>query len=152
MRKSSKSKKKNSAPKGRAVFDEISGLVTEKINKSSLDIDTMTTAGILRLINNEDSTVAGAVKKELRYISKAVKLVVDVLTNEGRLFYVGAGTSGRLGVFDASECPPTFGSDPKEIQGIIAGGNRSLVRSREGVEDDIQSARRETWPLPRIPA
>ena len=143
MKKSDRNKKENIAPKGIAVFDEIRGLVTEKINISSLNIDKMPTVGILRLINKEDSTVAAAVKKEIRYISKAVEMVVDVLKNNGRLFYMGAGTSGRLGVLDASECPPTFGSDPKLIQGIIAGGNSSLVRSREGVEDDIVSARRE---------
>jgi N-acetylmuramic acid 6-phosphate etherase len=87
--------------------------------------------------------VAAAVEKEIRYITKTVNMVADVLKNNGRLFYIGAGTSGRLGVLDAAECPPTFGSDPKTIQGIIAGGNSSLVRSSEGVEDDIQSAKQE---------
>jgi N-acetylmuramic acid 6-phosphate etherase len=98
---------------------------------------------IIRLINSEDAKVAGAVKKEIRYIAKAAVMVAAALKKGGRLFYIGAGTSGRLGVLDASECPPTFGTNPSMIKGIIAGGNRSLTRSREGVEDNIAEAAKD---------
>jgi len=122
------------------VFDELSGLVTESPNPATKNIDRLSTKSILQLINHEDKTVADTVAKEIKYITKAVDLVVNKFNLGGRLFYLGAGTSGRLGVLDASECPPTFGVNPELIQGIIAGGNKSLVRSREGVEDDISAA------------
>ncbi len=85
-------------------------------------------------------SVPRAVARELKYIAKAVEKAVETFKSGGRMFYLGAGTSGRLGVLDASECPPTFGTDPQMIQGIIAGGRSSLVRSREGVEDDTAAA------------
>lgn len=131
------------APRGRAVFDELQGLVTEKTNPRSARIDRVSTEEALGIINNEDATVARAVKKELRYIARAVELVVSAFENGGRLFYLGAGTSGRLGVLDAAECPPTFGTDPKMIKGIIAGGYESLIRSQEGVEDNVAAARKD---------
>ncbi len=128
------------APKGRRVFNELQTLVTEKTNPKSRHIDRLSIPGILRLINAEDATVARAVRNELPYIARAVEMAIDTLSAGGRLFYIGAGTSGRLGVLDAAECPPTFGTDPKMIRGVIAGGYRSLVRSQEGVEDNIQAA------------
>jgi N-acetylmuramic acid 6-phosphate etherase len=128
------------APKGREVFDQLSGLVTEAANPSTKNIDRLSTVSILRLINREDSGVAGAVKREIKYIAGAVDLAVEAFRSGGRLIYVGAGTSGRLGVLDAAECPPTFGTDPGMVLGIIAGGASSLVRSKEGVEDDIDAA------------
>jgi N-acetylmuramic acid 6-phosphate etherase len=131
------------APRGREVFDELSGLVTESLNSATRNIDRVSTETILRKINREDITVAAAVGREIRHIAGAVELVVKAFKSGGRLFYLGAGTSGRLGVLDAAECPPTFGSDPEMVQGIIAGGPKSLMRSREGVEDDVESAREE---------
>lgn len=131
---------KRKPPRGKKVFDELSELLTESLNPATKNIDRLSTKSILRLINREDKIVADAVAKEIKYIAKAVDLVVDKFNLGGRLFYLGAGTSGRLGVLDASECPPTFGTNPELVQGIIAGGNKSLVRSREGVEDDIGAA------------
>lgn len=121
------------------VFNQIKDLVTEKRNPNTFDIDTKSTFQILKLINREDKKVALAVEKELPHIAKAVDLIVDAFKNKGRLFYIGAGTSGRLGVLDAAECPPTFGTPPGMIKGIIAGGRRTLVRSKEGVEDDFEA-------------
>ncbi len=111
-------------------------VLTEQRNPRSLDIDTMGPGELVQLINTEDATVAAAVARESERIADAVELVVDRLRRGGRLIYVGAGTSGRLGVLDASECPPTFGTDPEMIQGVIAGGYGALVRAREGAEDD----------------
>lgn len=127
-------------PRGRQVFDELLGLVTEKTNPKSKNLDRLSTIEILRLINSEDATVARAVRRELTYIAKAVEMVIAAIKGGRRLFYLGAGTSGRLGVLDAAECPPTFGTDPKMIIGIIAGGYPSLVRSKEGAEDNIRAA------------
>jgi len=108
---------------------------TERRNRRSKDIDRLSTRQIVELINAEDSLVPGAVAKEAERIAAAVDLIVERLGKGGRLFYVGAGTSGRLGVLDASECPPTFGVRPSLVQGIIAGGRRALWRSVEGAED-----------------
>ena len=88
------------------------------------------------MINNEDKYVPDAVKTEIHYIAKAVDLIVDVFRGGGKLFYIGAGTSGRLGVLDASECTPTYGTPPEMVQGVIAGGEKALVRAQEGAEDD----------------
>ena len=119
----------------RQVFDEIKDLITESRNPATREIDAKSTAEILQLINNEDRKIADIVASEVIHIAEAVELLVAAFKNNGRLFYIGAGTSGRLGVLDASECPPTFGVDPEMIQGIIAGGYKALVRSQEGVED-----------------
>ncbi len=117
------------------VFKELSSLVTERRNPDSYDIDIMDTEDIVRLINKEDHKVAEAVEKEILYIVQAADIIAEAFRNKGRLIYVGAGTSGRLGVLDASECPPTFGSDPEMIQGIIAGGFEALHKAQEGSED-----------------
>jgi len=108
---------------------------TEKRNPRSANLDELSTLAIVDLINAEDRLVAGAVASQRRRIAEAVDVIVERLRAGGRLFYVGAGTSGRLGVLDASECPPTFGVKPTLVQGIIAGGRRALVRSIEGAED-----------------
>lgn len=123
----------------RKVFNEIKDLITEQFNPRSKALDHLSIRQILHLINQEDQTVPHIIAREIPYIEKAIKLYVDALRNGGRVFYVGAGTSGRLGVLDAAECPPTFGTDPKQVQGVIAGGWRTLIRSREGVEDDPES-------------
>ncbi|MFC1561842.1 N-acetylmuramic acid 6-phosphate etherase [candidate division KSB1 bacterium] len=117
------------------LFEELRNLVTEQSNPKTVGIDTEPAAEILRLISEEDAQVHDAVRRELPYIAHAVEIITEALKRGGRLFYIGAGTSGRLGVLDASECPPTFGTDPEVVQGIIAGGYEALVRSREGVED-----------------
>jgi N-acetylmuramic acid 6-phosphate etherase len=108
---------------------------TEKRNPRSAHIDTLSTVEIVDLINSEDRTVPQAVGAQRQSIAAAIDLIVERFRAGGRLFYVGAGTSGRLGVLDASECPPTFGVRPTLVQGIIAGGRRALVRSIEGAED-----------------
>jgi len=116
-------------------FEEFARLATEQRNPRTSDLDTLETAGILERIAFEDGTVPAAVARELPSIAAAVDLVVASFREGGRLIYVGAGTSGRLGVLDASECPPTFGSDPDLVQGVIAGGVGALVRAVEGAED-----------------
>ncbi|NLZ67713.1 MAG: N-acetylmuramic acid 6-phosphate etherase [Spirochaetales bacterium] len=109
---------------------------TEQRNSVSYKIDTKTTTQILEIMNSEDKLVPIAVGKAIAQIANVVDAVVDAFNNNGRLFYIGAGTSGRLGVLDASECPPTFGVSPTQVQGIIAGGNPALTRSIECAEDD----------------
>jgi len=123
----------------RDVFEQIKDLVTEQRNPNTTDIDSRSTLEILKLINLEDKKVPFRLEEQLPPIARAVDLIVDSLKNGGRLFYIGAGTSGRLGVLDAAECPPTFGTDPEMIQGVIAGGKETLIRSREGVEDDYKA-------------
>ena len=111
---------------------------TEKRNLASENIDKLSTKQIVELINSEDALVPAAVAKQSKQIAAAIDLIVSRFKKGGRLFYVGAGTSGRLGVLDASECPPTFGVQPSLVQGIIAGGRRALVRAIEGAEDYAQ--------------
>jgi N-acetylmuramic acid 6-phosphate etherase len=117
------------------IFAQIKSLSTEQRNRRSLLIDLKNVNGILSIINKEDEAVARAVKKELPRVGKAVEVIVKSLKSGGRLIYAGAGTSGRLGILDATECPPTFGTNPAMIQGIIAGGKRAVFRSQEGAED-----------------
>jgi N-acetylmuramic acid 6-phosphate etherase len=108
---------------------------TERRNRASTNIDRLSTQQIVDLINAEDSLVPAAVANQREQIATAIDLIVERFRKGGRLFYVGAGTSGRLGVLDASECPPTFGVPPSLVQGVIAGGPRALVRAVEGAED-----------------
>ena len=110
--------------------------VTEQRNPASYQIDTKTTAEILTIINNEDKKVPEAVSQAIPQLTQLVDCAVAVFKKGGRLFYLGAGTSGRLGVLDASECPPTYGVSPDMVQGFIAGGDAALRRSIEGAEDD----------------
>ncbi len=112
-----------------------SKLLTEQRNPRTLNIDCKTTLEIIDIINAEDARVFTAVHRERAHIAKAADLIVDAMRNEGRLIYVGAGTSGRLGILDAAECPPTFGTDPNMIIGIIAGGEKAVFQSIEGAED-----------------
>jgi N-acetylmuramic acid 6-phosphate etherase len=121
----------------------LSELVTEGQNPASEGIDALETEAVLRVINAEDRKVAGAVAAEIPNIAKAVDAVVAAFREGGRLFYIGAGTSGRLGVLDASECPPTFGVHPETVQGIIAGGDAALVRAAEQSEDDAEAGARD---------
>jgi N-acetylmuramic acid 6-phosphate etherase len=121
-----------------SVFNELAGLITESRNPDTYGIDIMSTEEIVHTINKEDSRVVPAVAKEIPHIIKAVDIITNSFKSGGRLIYVGAGTSGRLGVLDAAECPPTFGSDPEMVQGIIAGGIDALVRAQEGSEDKYE--------------
>jgi N-acetylmuramic acid 6-phosphate etherase len=118
-----------------SVFEEIADLATEQRNPRSTNLDELSTAEILQLINDEDAKVAHAVKNEIPHIEKVCEKLIPLLKNGGRLFYVGAGTSGRMGVIDAAECPPTFGTPVAMVQAIIAGGNEAVFRSQEGAED-----------------
>ncbi|MFZ5969058.1 MAG: N-acetylmuramic acid 6-phosphate etherase [Bacillota bacterium] len=118
----------------------LSKLITESRNESTEEIDRVSTLEMLRMINEEDQKVAKAVEKELESVALAVDEITKKLEEGGRLIYIGAGTSGRLGILDASECPPTFGVDPEMIQGYIAGGREAIWRSVEGSEDDMGEA------------
>jgi len=111
-------------------------LLTEQPNPASEGIDALSTEQILRIINSEDRKVAEAVAREQTSIARAVDAIFEALNSGGRLFYIGAGTSGRLGVLDAAECPPTFNVPPGMVQGIIAGGEPALARATETTEDD----------------
>lgn len=113
----------------------LSALVTEQRNPNTMQIDEVSTEELVRLINAEDKTVPLAVEKELPQIAKAIDVIAGQIETGGRLFYCGAGTSGRLGVLDASECPPTYGVDPGLVVGLIAGGKEALLSAREGAED-----------------
>ncbi|HEX9831112.1 MAG TPA: N-acetylmuramic acid 6-phosphate etherase [Thermodesulfobacteriota bacterium] len=116
-------------------------LITEKTNPKSFTLDTLSPLEIIELISEEDKTVAEAVEREKINIARAVDLIVDGLSRGGRLLFIGAGTSGRLGVMEAAECPPTFGTRPSLIKGIIAGGKKALWRSIEGAEDSRSEAK-----------
>ncbi len=125
---------------------------TEAFNPRTAGIDDASPLEVVRLLNQEDRTVSTAVAAQEKAIAAVIADVADRLGRGGRLFYVGAGTSGRLGVLDASECPPTFGSDPETVQGIMAGGAEALLRSREGVEDDCKGGARAIRDLVVGPA
>src|ERR1700741_1070529 len=117
------------------LFNQLLALTTEQRNRYSRTIDSLEIKKVLEIINAEDKKVAVAVGREIPVIAKAVKLIVKSFRLGGRLFYVGAGTSGRLGILDAAECPPTYGTDPQLVQGLMAGGDKAVFRSKEGVED-----------------
>jgi N-acetylmuramic acid 6-phosphate etherase len=116
---------------------------TERRNPRTASIDLASPLEIVDLINAEDSSVPLAVATQRKEIARAIELAERAFRAGGRLFYVGAGTSGRLGVLDASECPPTFGTDPEMVQGIIAGGIPALTRSQEGAEDVVENGAKE---------
>lgn len=119
--------------------ETLESFTTERRNETSMDIDTRTTSEILSIINEEDKTVPYAVGKVLPAIAALVDDVVSSFRSGGRLIYIGAGTSGRLGVLDAAECPPTYGTDPGMVKALIAGGRDALVRSIEGAEDSAEN-------------
>ena len=125
----------------RELHDALARLMTEQRNPDSMDLDRLPVEAALRLINAQDKLVPLAVEREIPYIAEAVDLIVHALKNGGRLLYFGAVTSGRLGVVDASECPPTFGTDPGVVRGIMAGGQQAMFKSQEGAEDDTDQAR-----------
>jgi len=118
------------------LIDELKTVTTEGQNPDTLDIDTLDVIGVLEKINNEDQKVAHVVKLIIPEIAKAVDKIVDAFAKGGRLIYIGAGTSGRLGVLDAVECPPTFSVSDKQVLGIIAGGDKAIKKAVEGAEDN----------------
>jgi N-acetylmuramic acid 6-phosphate etherase len=129
------------------LFHQIASLATEQRNPRTVDIDISDTKRILEMINDEDALVHVAVRAELGHIATAVDAVTNAFRNGGRLFYFGAGTSGRLGIVDASECPPTFGSDPDLVQGVIAGGREAVFQAQEGAEDKPENGADEVIRL-----
>ena len=128
-------------PDTSSLSTALARLLTEQRNPATIHLDQLSVEGILRLINWQDKLVPLAVEREIPHITRAVELIVTSLREGGRLLYVGAGTSGRLGVVDASECPPTFGTDPGQVVGMIAGGHPAMFRAQEGAEDDEEQAR-----------
>ena len=117
------------------LLQTLSTLITEQRNPNSMHVDSLSALEIVQLMNKEDKQVPLAIEKCLPQIAQAVECIVAAFQQGGRLVYIGAGTSGRLGVLDASECPPTFGVSPEMVKGIIAGGERALRHPIEGAED-----------------
>lgn len=126
---------KKARQRSKELFYQLTKLSTERRNASTIRIDSASVREILNIVNKEDQKVARAVRKEIPSIAKAVDIVVKSFRRNGRLIYIGAGTSGRLGVLDAAECPPTYGTSPLMVQAIIAGGKKAVFRSQEGTED-----------------
>ena len=122
------------------LIKKLDGLQTERSNPDTTDIDRLPALEIVRKINREDKRVADVVSEALPVIARTAERFAATLREGGRIFYLGAGTSGRLGVLDAAECPPTFGTEPSQIVGLISGGHPTLVLSREGAEDDRKAA------------
>ena len=122
------------------LLQTLSTLITEQRNPNSMHVDSLSALEIVRLMNEEDKQVPLAIEKCLPQIAQAVECIVTAFQQGGRLVYIGAGTSGRLGVLDASECPPTFGVSPEMVKGIIAGGERALRHPIEGAEDSKKQA------------
>ena len=134
------------------LFDQLTTLTTEARNERTLGLDSAPLGDMLRMIHEEDRRAVAAVEPELPYIAQAVEIVVHALRAGGRLVYVGAGTSGRLGVLDAAECPPTFGTSPETVQGLIAGGREAMFQAQEGAEDHEESGRADIDALGIGPA
>ena len=122
------------------LLQTLSTLITEQRNPNSMHVDSLSALEIVQLMNDEDKQVPLAIEKCLPQIAQAVECIVAAFQQDGRLVYIGAGTSGRLGVLDASECPPTFGVSPEMVKGIIAGGERALRYPIEGAEDSKAQA------------
>ena len=122
------------------LLQTLSTLITEQRNPNSMHVDSLSALEIVQLMNDEDKQVPLAIEKCLPQIAQAVECIVAAFQQGGRLVYIGAGTSGRLGVLDASECPPTFGVSPEMVKGIIAGGERALRHPIEGAEDSKEQA------------
>ncbi|NBC25425.1 MAG: N-acetylmuramic acid 6-phosphate etherase [Bacteroidetes bacterium] len=131
------------SPSNRNLFQQLSTLLTEQRNPDTMTIDMAGSLEIVQMINNEDKKVASCVEKRLPVIGEAVEAIAMSIKEGGRLLYFGAGTSGRLGVLDASECPPTFGTDPETVQAFIAGGPEAMYVAQEGAEDSPEEGRRE---------
>ena len=122
------------------VTMDIKSLTSEQRNMASANLDQLSTLELVKLFNSEDEKVTQAIKLELPLIAAAIDMIAHAFQRNGRLIYIGAGTSGRLGVLDASECPPTFGVGHQQVQGIIAGGEAAMFKAQEGAEDDLNAA------------
>ena len=130
-------------PGNKELFNQLSSLLTEQRNPDTQTIDLASSLEIVTAINNEDKKVADRIERKLPVIAEAVEQIAENIKAGGRLLYFGAGTSGRLGVLDAAECPPTFGTDPDLVQGFIAGGKKAMFKAQEGAEDSEQQGRDE---------
>ena len=122
-------------------MDMLTKLTTERQNQKSLQLDQMPVREILQLMNEEDRLVADAVAKELPSIEQVIEKVCESFQNGGRLFYVGAGTSGRIGILDSVECPPTFSTPPEQVQAVMAGGQQAILVAVEAAEDQEVNGR-----------
>ncbi|MEZ9974588.1 N-acetylmuramic acid 6-phosphate etherase [Vibrio breoganii] len=129
------------------LIDSLSKLVSENRNPETMDIDTLSCLEIVEKMNQADAEVPRAIQKELPHIAKAVEVICEAFQQGGRLIYLGAGTSGRLGVLDASECPPTFSVDDNVVIGLIAGGKEAMFRAQEGAEDSLTLAEQDLKQL-----
>ena len=129
------------------LFNTLNTLDTEQRNPETMSIDLADATEIVTMINNEDKKVAHEVEKKIPQIAEAVDLVADAIAAGGRLLYFGAGTSGRLGVLDAAECPPTFGTKPEDVQGFIAGGEAAMFVAQEGAEDSPEIGKEDLMKL-----
>ncbi|MDW6003138.1 N-acetylmuramic acid 6-phosphate etherase [Vibrio mangrovi] len=130
-----------------ALLSALSQLVSEGRNPETMDIDLLSSQAILERINQQDKTVPFAVEKVIPQIAAAVDVITEAFKNNGRLIYIGAGTSGRLGVLDASECPPTFGVSDQMVIGLIAGGKDAMFKAQEGIEDSPEAAKHDLQQL-----
>ncbi|CZF80618.1 N-acetylmuramic acid 6-phosphate etherase [Grimontia celer] len=126
---------------------DLTRLVTESRNSASAEIDKLSTLEMLEVINQEDQKVALAVKAELPQIAKVVDAITEAFAKGGRLIYMGAGTSGRLGILDASECPPTYGTKPELVVGLIAGGHQAILKAVENAEDNVELGKQDLVDL-----
>lgn len=122
---------------------DLSGLVTEKRNPATMHLDQMSPLEIATVMNEEDRNVVEAVRKVLPEVAQVITWCIEGMKKGGRLIYIGAGTSGRLGVLDAVECPPTFGVEPEQVVGLMAGGEKAFVKAVEGAEDDLNLGKKE---------
>lgn len=134
-----------------SLFQEVKSLATEQRNPASMQMDELSTRQILELINAEDEKVAGAVRADIPHITAVVEEAIQRFKTGGRLIYVGAGTSGRMGVVDAAECPPTFGTDPALVLAVIAGGPQAVFQAQEGAEDKPENGAKEMDELDVTP-
>lgn len=132
------------------LFEQLAALTTEHVNPGTADIDLVDTQTLVALLNREDQMVAEAVATQSESIATAIDAIAAAFRRGGRLVYVGAGTSGRLGVVDASECPPTYGTHPALVQGVIAGGKGAVFASVEGAEDDPEAGAAAIRDLPTV--
>lgn len=129
------------------MIDELDNLITESTNSRTSNIDEKSPIEILKIINDEDKKVAYAVEKEIPNIARAVEKIIESFKKGGRLIYIGAGTSGRLGILDSAECPPTFGTPQDQVIGIIAGGKDALICAIEGAEDNMELGEKDLMDI-----
>lgn len=125
------------------MLKELDQLITEEVNENTKNIDRISNEEFLYIMNKEDEKVINAVNREIPSIARLIDNIIESFKNGGRLIYIGAGTSGRLGILDAVECPPTFGTDPSEVLGLMAGGQKAFIEAVEGAEDDNELGKKD---------